>query len=446
MTTGAFSNGRAEDRWAKQSTAVRPLRSSRSGWSRLGRGPVRVPVLPYRRTANVRQFSVNWQFVASNVVTLALCTLAPACRGGKPVIEFEAPPAPTSDISDGGLTTIGDVVTIESGCATSTTRGQLRPSNLLFVLDRSGSMACNLPQDGQSSQNCAAFPAATFPDKPTKWDLTRQAVLRSLGELRTAGDVRVGLTLFPKSGTRCVVATEPDLPITQLDQLLEQRVSVLLSSALPGGETPLAGATILSYAYLLDEMRSGRLEGETFVVIVTDGYETCKPDEIPKLLEVDVPTARNAIAVRSFVIGAPGSDQGRALLSKFAVAGGTETSADCYYGPGGSDGNCHYDMTRSLDFSADLLGALTRINSEVMACSIEIPSAPNGGPVNLQEVNVSVNGESRTMVASGPCNSANGWRYSSDLTTIQLCGNVCRDAKRQGSAVTVILGCPTVIQ
>jgi hypothetical protein len=103
-------------------------------------------------------------------------------------------------------------------------------------------------------------------------------------------------------------------------------------------------------------------------------------------------------------------------------------------------------MTRSLDFSSDLLAALTTINSEVMACSIDIPSAPNGGPVNLQEVNVSVNGVSRTMAATGPCNTANGWRYSADLTTIQLCGDVCRDAKRQGSEVTVILGCPTVIQ
>jgi hypothetical protein len=389
---------------------------------------------------------VSRQLVATGAVILSLVVYGPSCRGGKPIIEFEVPPAPTSAIIDGGLTTIGDVVTIDSGCATSTTRGQLRPSNLLFVLDRSGSMACNLPEDGQSSQNCAAFPSALFPDKPTKWDLTRGAVLRSVEGLRTAGEVSVGLMLFPKSATRCVVSTEPDLPIAPLDLQLEEQLDSLLGNVVPGGETPLAGATILSYAHLLEGMRSSRLEGETFVVVVTDGYETCKPDEIPKLLEVDVPTARDALVVRTFVIGAPGSDSGRALLSKFAVAGGTALSPDCYFGPTESDGTCHYDMTQSLDFSSDLLGALAKINSEVMACTIDIPSAPSGGPVNLQEVNVSVNGVSRTMVAKGPCSTSNGWRYSPDLTTIALCGDACRDAKRQGAEVTVILGCPTVIQ
>ncbi len=379
-------------------------------------------------------------------MTLALAVYGPSCRGGKPVIEFEVPPTPTSQILDGSFTTIGDVVTIESGCATSTTRGQLRPSNLLFVLDRSGSMACNLPQDGQSSQSCAAFPSALFPEKPSKWDLTREAVLKSVGELRVAGAVSVGLALFPKPGTRCGVSTDPDLPIASLDLELERQLGLMLRNVVPGGETPLAGATILSYAHLLEEMRSDGLVGETFVVVVTDGYETCKPDEIPKLLDVDVPNARDKLAVRTFAIGAPGSDDGRALLSKFAVSGGTEVSSTCFYGPTASEGNCHYDMTQTLDFSNDLLDALTNINSEVLACSIDVPSAPSGGPVNLQEVNVSVNGVSRVMVATGPCNTSNGWRYSSDFTAIQLCGDACRAAKDRGAEVTVILGCPTAIQ
>jgi hypothetical protein len=349
-------------------------------------------------------------------------------------------------VLDGSINTIGDVVTVDSGCATSRTRGQLRPSNLLFLLDRSGSMACNLPEDGQSSQDCASFPTALFPDQPNKWELTRQAVLKATADLRIAGTVRVGLTLFPKAGTRCTVSTEPDLPIAPLDAERQQQLADFLGSVVPGGETPLSGATILSYAYLLERERAKAIDGETYVIVVTDGYETCKPDEIPKLLEVDVPNARDKLFVRTFVIGAPGSDDGRALLSAFAVAGGTETSPDCTFGPTPADGNCHYDMTRTLDFSTDLLEALTLINSEVLACSVDIPSAPNGGLVNLQEVNVSVNGISRTMAATGTCETSNGWRYSKDLTTIQLCGDACRAAKQRGAEVTVILGCPTVIQ
>jgi hypothetical protein len=386
------------------------------------------------------------QFLAPALATLALVLYGPSCGGGKPVLEFEAEPERSSPLIDGGMNTIGDVVTIDSGCAKSTTRGQLRPSNLLFLLDRSGSMSCNLPQDGQTTQNCASFPAALFPDLPNKWELTQDAVLDAVAELRAAGTVRVGLTLFPKSGSRCTVSTQPDLPITPLDADLQQRLADILGSVVPDGETPLAGATILSYSHLLGEMRSENIDGETFVVVVTDGYETCKTDEIPKLLQVDVPGARDKLLVRTFVIGAPGSEDGRALLSEFAVAGGTEASPTCTYGPAPTDGNCHYDMTLSLNFSKDLLDALTAINSEVLACNVDIPKANNGGPVNLQEVNVLVNGVSRTMVATGRCSETNGWRYSEDLTTIQLCGDVCRAAKQKGAEVTVILGCPTVIQ
>jgi hypothetical protein len=190
-------------------------------------------------------------------------------------------------------------------------------------------------------------------------------------------------------------------------------------------------------------MRRGELAGDTFVVIVTDGYETCKSDELPKLLNEDVPKALNAMGVRTFVIGAPGSDEGRALLSELAVAGGTAIDPSCSFGPLQTDGNCHYDMTRSADFSTDLLRALSRINSEVMTCNVDIPSSPGG--VNLEQVNVMVNGVSQRMIPEGTCNSSDGWRYSDDLTAIQLCGEACRAAKKRGSEVTVILGCPTAI-
>lgn len=374
-----------------------------------------------------------------------LALLGFSCEGGKPSIRYGVETAAQTSLLDADIRTVGDVVTIDAGCATSTTRGKLRPSNLLLVLDRSGSMACNLPEDGQSSQNCAAFPAALFQDQPTKWELTQKAVLNAVAILKEAGNVRIGVTLFPETGTRCTVAANPVLPITALDTDLEQRLGKLLASAVPGGETPLAGATILGYAHLLEQMRAGTLDGDTFVVIVTDGYETCKAGELPKLLNVDVPNALHGLFVRTFVIGVPGSDDGRALLSEMAVAGGTAKDPTCTFGPQPTDGNCHFDMTETADFSRDLLDALTLINSEVMSCSIDIPTAPNGGPVNLEEVNVVVNGISRSMVTSASCGSASGWRYSDDLTTIQLCGETCHAAKQRGAEVTVILGCPTTL-
>jgi hypothetical protein len=362
-----------------------------------------------------------------------------------PVVEFrEATDA--GIITDSGRPPIEDVVTIDSGCATSNAHGKLRPSNLLFVIDRSGSMACNLPEDGQSTDNCASFPARLFPNLPSKWDLTKSAVLQAISELRDAGTVRLGLSVFPKTGSQCTVTTEPEVDLALLNEEHQNKITDTLERLEPAGETPLAGATILGYAHLLEEMKTSGINGETFVVVVTDGYETCKPDELPKLTTQDVPNAFRQLGIRTFVIGAPGSDDGRYLLSQIAIAGGTRVSSECRLGAAPNEGNCHYDMTQSGDFARDLLAALLKVNAEVLACTLEIPSVPGGGEVNLEEVNVIVNGESRPMNNEGSCSKVNGWRYSSDFTAIQLCGDTCRAAKQRGAEVTVILGCPTLIQ
>jgi hypothetical protein len=362
-----------------------------------------------------------------------------SCDGGLPVI---GKPHEKSGVGiDASTEPIVDVVTIDSGCATGTTRGKLRPSNLLFIIDRSGSMACNLPKDGQSSEVCESNPTPLFPDLPSKWSLTKSALKNTINELRIAGNVRLAMALFPETGTRCTVSMEPDIPFSKLDEASQESVLNELDAVIPFGKTPLAGATILSYASILEKMREGKLDGETFVVLVTDGYETCKTDELKKLVESDVLNAREQLGVRTFVIGAPGSESGRALLSEIAISGGTAAE-----GCQRDKNNCHFDMTESLDFSGDLLRILTLVNAEALACTIEIPSAKENGSVNLEEVNVIVNGESRVMKNDGACSKVNGWRYASDYSSIQLCGNVCRDAKKRGAEVTVILGCPTVIQ
>jgi hypothetical protein len=373
-----------------------------------------------------------------NVSLLALCT---SCASGTPTVTKRN--SEPSIVVDSGSSNIEDVVTIDSGCVNETSRGKLRPSNILFVIDRSGSMSCNLPENGQSTKQCAEFPAPLDKNIPSKWELTRKAVESAVSELRNAGTVRLGLSLFPKTGSLCTATAEPEVPIANLDAAQQERIAKALDSLSPSGETPLAGATILAYSHLLERMRAGNFDGESFVILVTDGYETCKSDEIPKLLNKDVPSARAALGVRTFVIGAPGSEQGRSLLSQIAVAGETETSVDCTFGPDESQGNCHYDMTNSLDFAADLLDALTKVNAEVLACNLDIPSGPE---VNLEEVNVLIDGKSWPMITKGACSKANGWRYTSDYSAIQLCGDACRAAKTRGAEATVILGCRTLLQ
>ena len=371
------------------------------------------------------------------------------CQGGKPTIlvgtrehfsGFSVSP------DSGSNSVITDVQGIDAGCVYAEITGQLRSSNLLFLLDRSGSMACNLPEDGQSSADCAQFPVRRFPDLPSKWELTRSALDTALHALKKAGRVRAALSGFPVMGTECTIAQEPQLPFEPLDDAALATIDETLDTWVPHGNTPLVGATILGYQSILDQMRLGSLEGENFVVLVSDGRETCRTDEVDKLLTVDAPNAYRLLGVRTFAIGVPGSEDAREFLSQLAEAGGTIRSKDCYYGPGPTDGNCHFDMTTSANFGADILDALLKINAEVLSCSFSIPDPGDGASVDLTRVNVALNNRSVPYVGNRPCTDGiEGWQYTPGNASIRLCGTACAEAQLKGSSVSIVLGCPTSV-
>jgi len=380
---------------------------------------------------------------------LAACMVtAFACQGGRPRL-LTSTPEPTSHFaaqSDAGSATITNIIGIDAGCVNASIRGQLRPSNFLFIIDHSGSMNCNLPEDGQSNADCDAFPVRRFTDRPTKWELTLSALQSTLNALASTGRVRVALSAFPVEGSACTVVTVPQLPFVDLAPETVEDITAGLELLVPYGNTPLVGATILGYQYLLDEMRLNALSGDSFVVLVTDGRETCSPTEVDKLLKTDAPTALEKLGVRTYVIGVPGSEQAREFLSNLAEAGGTVRSADCYYGPLDTDGNCHFDMTTSTNFGTDLVESLSQINAEVLSCSFSIPETTGGTPVDLTQVNVSLNGQGIRFIASEPCNSAaEGWQYTPGNASIRLCGAACAKAQQPGSDVSIILGCATSI-
>ena len=158
------------------------------------------------------------------------------------------------------------------------------------------------------------------------------------------------------------------------------------------------------------------------------------------------PTPIRLLGVRTFVIGVPGSEDAREFLSQLAEAGGTLRSKDCYYGPNPTDGNCHFDMTTSADFGSDLLDALLKINAEVLSCSFSIPEATGGAGVDLTRVNVALNSRSLPYIANRPCvQRHDGWQYTPGNASIRLCGTACAEAQLPGSAVSIVLGCPTSV-
>ena len=333
----------------------------------------------------------------------------------------------------------------DAGCASTVMQGDLKPANMLFVVDQSGSMNCNLPEDGQTTAECEAFPVKEDESLPSKWELTREALKQAFDTLQSTGvKASVGLSMFPVAPSLCDVSVTPAVPIAPLDDAHNTELDTFLDTVEPHGNTPLAGATILSYAHLFDELQASSLDGNVFVVLLTDGFETCKVDEIDKLLTQDVPNAFDLLNIRTFVIGAPGSEDARSLLSQIAWAGGTPAADDCTHSTDPPEvGDCHFDMTESQDFATDLAATLEQISGTVLTCELDVPTNTTGEGVDLDQVNVDINDQPYDKVDCSAGES--GWQYNDDSTLIILCGAACDAATQDNATVSIVLGCPTRI-
>jgi hypothetical protein len=341
---------------------------------------------------------------------------------------------------------------IDEECARSTEKAELIPANLLFVLDTSGSMNCN-PPDGDAvlGERCARFPRKEDASRPSKWEVVRSALSTALGGLVGRPQLSAGLALFP-SDDACGIGAAPSVPIELLDSAHLATIEASLEQVTPEGETPVAGATILSYAHLADALKKGSLSGNSFVILLTDGAETCAPQVLDQLVGTDVPNAR-LFDIRTFVIGAPGSESARSLLSRVAWEGGTSTSEDCDHAESATDvGDCHFDTTTTEDFETELASTLAAITkNQEIACILDVPQNPSGGAVDLDRVNVTFRPEtgeaerilndSKVSCAEG----AEGWQYSEDRKRILLCGSACSRVRDASGELEIVLGCPTAV-
>jgi hypothetical protein len=339
-----------------------------------------------------------------------------------------------------------------NGCASATVRSDVLPPNILFVIDRSGSMTCNPPPLTESSA-CEAAPARADASQPSKWEITRDALLTAIGKLPAAA--RIAVTYF-SNDNQCGVSSIPSVPLAELGGVQRMALETSLRQVEPAGGTPLVGATILAYKYLHTLALQGTLLGNDFVVLLTDGAQSeqcgdesrCTTAEECTNLLTDQEAARAASPgsdIRTFVIGAPGSEPARVSLSKIARNGGTA--------PPGCDpaqGDCHFDMTRGADFSASLSEALAAIAGEAITCELPLPAAKDTDfdPKLVNVIFSSGDSSSARIVPEDTrtgCDTAQGWQYNDDVTRIRLCGSVCSDVRTDPKArVDVILGCPVV--
>jgi hypothetical protein len=361
---------------------------------------------------------------------------------GKPIAENTAAMAPAGpDVS----------AIFQGGCATETARAELLPSNVLFVIDRSSSMACN-PPPTTSSVTCEQTSKRDDARLPSKWEIVRSSFRKALAGLPDSA--RVGVSYFSNDDA-CGVYSRPSVPIGELSDVQRSAIDVSLSNVQPSGATPLVGATILAYRHLHMAALAGELPGNAFVVLLTDGEQSeacsdparCTGAEqcTEQLIATEVPKAAGpGVGIKTFVIGAPGSEPARRVLSRIAVVGGT-APAGCSV----DEGTCHFDMTRQPEFGAALSDALTKIAGRALSCQIPVPpSAPSG--VDRTRLNVVYSpggaGAPQLIVKDdrAECDAgANGWQYTDGGNRIRLCGPICSQVRSDaGARVDVVLGCP----
>ena len=393
------------------------------------------------------------------------------CQGCRSGVATQDEPVDVAPIEDGALC---DMLQGQGGCLDQSFRSDELPASILFLLDRSGSMLCNPPEFGQSSEECEALAQTKFPDQPTKWGLTVRALRRVFEGLIDSG-TSAGLA-FLSNNDVCGVHSRPAVPVSRVDAGHAAALASALSSTTPAGGTPIVGGAILAYAHLHEEAgldASGGCAqqpcgaaGNRFVVLITDGADSCPSEPFDGacaggtctdfLLDHSVGDALR-VNIRTFVIGAPGSEPARGFLSELALSGGTaRNGGGCTGSRGSSTGDCHFDMTSTTDFAEDLSAALDEISGSAIGCEFPVPQLPDRAPtdnVNVQFRPGGVGAPQCIGLDEGPCGGgANGWQFgthadgSADLSRVVLCGDACRKVQNDPQVqVDVVLGCQPIV-
>jgi hypothetical protein len=351
-----------------------------------------------------------------------------------------------SQINFGGGTFVTNL-DAGGGCAKASATATLVPANILFIIDRSGSMNCNLPPITTSAE-CETTPTQKDTTKPSKWQVVRDSLKQAIAALPPS--TSAGITYFSNDNT-CGVQSKPNVDIALLTAGQIAALDDSLDGVKPQGGTPLVGAVTNAYKRLNPNQYPNQPLGNKFVVLITDGKEDCVASAVPTLINTTAPLALNGAHVKTFVVGVPGSEVDRSVLSNLAVAGGTPSSPSCNHSQTSPDvGDCHFDMTTQPDLATGLKNALAAISGQALSC--EFPIVKGSQQVDPTKVNVnytpSKGAKPVTVIqdASKACSAANGWQYTDNTNSkIVVCGAAC-DAVKKAASIDIVLGCQTIIQ
>jgi hypothetical protein len=351
----------------------------------------------------------------------------------------------TTGMQDGGVVELtDDEVDALTGaaCAGWSAEPETQPAVLQLVVDTSLSMD-EPPGGGRRGRN-----------DPTKWDITRDALKEVVGTLPE--ELAVGLFFYPNMSTEgsdnprpidACVNIDEGLAVAPLDAQHRARIIDALNDQEPNGWTPTHGAYRHS---LQSSLLPSTLPGQKYLLLITDGVPTltlacegrqrngqAEPVATDPIID-EVAKARRE-GVRTFLIGSPGSEDGREWMSKAAIQGAT-ARAGCHVN---GAPYCHMDMTTAPDFGAALRAGLNQVTGEI-SCTFDIPEPPMGQSIDPARVNLIVTastGASQLVLPDSMGGCVEGWQLKGNQ--VVLCDGTCSRVHQDGASLQLLFGCET---
>jgi hypothetical protein len=340
-----------------------------------------------------------------------------------------------------------------------------QPPVLEFVIDASGSMV-----------NDPANPAN--PNGPNKWTVMSQTmptVFDNLPDNFAIGDTFYNLSRGTYAGRQAV----PIAPLGAAGSAQRNAMNNSFNSVSPTSWTPTYNAWLFGLDQLVNwPPVTGYGTSPKAIVVITDGVPTVYRDGqtttgvtagVPQAeydwMISDIQQRGTAANVKTYVVGVVGSEnpQGSTydplyMLSKFAVAGGTESPQGCVpvSGTVTPQGNtsilssrgtyCHIDLSQASDLSSALISAINSIAQGLLSCDYSVPAPPTGQTIDPAETALVYNdgtGNYSLILenTSGSCDK--GWVFTDSTNSkIHICDKTCNliQSNARGT-LSLVFGC-----
>lgn len=379
---------------------------------------------------------------------------SPGVGGSAPLDVGSGGSAPGGGQRMGGtLTLTPDQVTAinNNACEGWSAKPESKPAVLEFVIDTSLSM--NEVPGASSQPNQPGRPGMPTASGPTKWQSTRDALKSVIESLPDT--IAAGLLFYPNMANQA--RSQPASPDTCVNTragiapaLLSNAQKMTLRAALdatsPNGWTP----TDAAYQYALQSaLIPSQIPGDKYVLLITDGQPTLRGDctsagngagagitPVESQPIVDHVAAALGRGVRTFLIGSPGSEGGRAWMSEAAIVGGTAAAGCKLMGPP----YCHLDMTTASDFGAALKAGLNKLTGAI-ACTYDIPDPGQGQVIDQNLINLVDTTPSGTQLVlpDDDADCTEGYRIAGNQ--VVLCEGTCSRVQRDHDSIQLLFGC-----